>query len=195
MSIAVVAEKPSVARDIARVLGARQRGEGFLHGNGYVITWAIGHLTRLAEPHEIHPDWKRWRRSLLPMLPERWPLIVSDATRDQFEAVRRILNDDAIERIVCATDAGREGELIFRHLYEKAVCRKPFSRLWISSLTPDAIRQGFQQLRDGREFDSLAAAARGRSQADWLVGGAGIGNPRLCSGGLPRSGSDIHAAA
>ncbi|KAB2933378.1 MAG: RecQ family ATP-dependent DNA helicase [Candidatus Contendobacter sp.] len=170
MSIAVVAEKPAVARDIARVLGARQRGEGYLHGNGYVVTWAIGHLTRLAEPHEIDPAWKRWRRELLPMLPERWPLIVSDPTREQFEAVRRILTDDAIERVVCATDAGREGELIFRCLYEAAGCRKPFSRLWISSLTPDAIRQGFAQLRDGHEFDPLAAAAKGRSQADWLVG-------------------------
>jgi DNA topoisomerase-3 len=161
MSIAVVAEKPSVARDIAKVLGASQRGEGFLHGNGYVVTWAVGHLVRLAEPHEINPDWKRWRRDLLPMLPERWPLIVGEQTRDQFEAVRRILNDDAIERVICATDAGREGELIFRYLYEAAACRKPFSRLWISSLTPDAIRQGFQQLRDGREFDPLAAAAAG----------------------------------
>lgn len=170
MSIAVVAEKPSVARDLAKVLGARERGEGYLHGNGYVVTWAIGHLTRLAEPHEIHPDWKRWRRELLPMLPERWPLIVGEQTREQFEVVRRILTDDAIERIVCATDAGREGELIFRYLYEAAGCRKPFSRLWISSLTPDAIRQGFARLRDGREFDPLAAAARGRSQADWLVG-------------------------
>ncbi|MBK7542873.1 MAG: DNA topoisomerase 3 [Candidatus Competibacter sp.] len=170
MSVAVVAEKPAVARDIAKVLGAGQGGKGYLHGNGYVVTWAVGHLVRLAEPHEINPDWKRWRRELLPMLPERWPLVVSDSTRDQFDAVRRILNDAAIERVVCATDAGREGELIFRYLYEAAGCRKPFSRLWISSLTPDAIRQGFQSLRDGREFDPLAAAARGRSQADWLVG-------------------------
>ena len=170
MSIAVVAEKPSVARDLAKVLGARERGEGYLHGNGYVVTWAIGHLTRLAEPHEINPDWKRWRRELLPMLPERWPLVVSDQTREQFEVVRRILTDDAIERIVCATDAGREGELIFRYLYEAAGCCKPFSRLWISSLTPDAIRQGFARLRDSHEFDPLADAARGRSQADWLVG-------------------------
>ncbi|HMR01938.1 MAG TPA: toprim domain-containing protein, partial [Candidatus Competibacter phosphatis] len=170
MSIAVVAEKPSVARDIAKVLGVRQRGEGFLYGNGYVVTWAIGHLVRLAEPHEIDPAWKRWRRELLPLLPERWPLVVGEQTREQFEAVRRILNDEAIERVICATDAGREGELIFRYLYEAAGCRKPCSRLWISSLTPDAIRQGFQQLRDSCEFDSLAAAARGRSQADWLVG-------------------------
>ena len=170
MSVAVVAEKPAVARDIARVLGARQRGAGFLHGSGYVVTWAVGHLVRLAEPHEINPDWKLWRRDRLPILPERWPLIVGDNTREQFEAVCRILNDETIERVVCATDAGREGELIFRYLYEAAGCRKPFSRLWISSLTPDAIRQGFQALRDGREFDPLAAAARGRSQADWLVG-------------------------
>ena len=170
MTIAVVAEKPAVARDIAKVLGARQRGAGFLHGNGYVVTWAIGHLVRLAEPQEIDPAWKRWRRELLPMLPDRWPLMVSDSTRDQFEAVRRILSDDAIQRVVCATDAGREGELIFRYLYEAAGCRKPISRLWISSLTPDAIRQGFQHLRDGRDFESLAAAAKGRSQADWLVG-------------------------
>lgn len=170
MSIAVVAEKPAVARDLAKVLGAGQRGDGCLHGNGYVVTWAIGHLVRLAEPHEINPAWKRWRREELPMLPERWPLIVSENTREQFETVCRILNDAAIERIVCATDAGREGELIFRYLYEAAGCRKPFNRLWISSLTPEAIRQGFRTLRDGREFDALAAAARGRSQADWLVG-------------------------
>ena len=170
MSVAVLAEKPSVARDIARALDARQRGDGYLHGNGYVVTWAIGHLIRLAEPHEIDPAWKRWRRELLPMLPERWPLVVNEQTRAQFEVVRRILTDDAIERIVCATDAGREGELIFRYLYQATACRKPFSRLWISSLTPDAIRRGFAQLRDGRDFDPLAAAAQGRGQADWLVG-------------------------
>ena len=170
MSIAVIAEKPSVARDIAKVLGARQRGQGYLHGNGYVVTWAIGHLVRLAEPHEIQPEWKKWRREALPMLPQRWPLLVSDSTREQFEVVRRILNDEAIQQIVCATDAGREGELIFRYLYEAAGCCKPFSRLWISSLTPDAIRQGFQKLRNGHDFDPLAAAARARSQADWLVG-------------------------
>lgn len=170
MNIAVVAEKPAVARDIARVLGARQRAEGYLHGSGYVVTWAIGHLVRLAEPHEIQPEWKLWRREALPMLPAAWPLQVSDGTRAQFAVVQRILNDDAIEHIVCATDAGREGELIFRYLYEAADCRKPFSRLWISSLTPDAIRQGFAKLHDGYAFDPLAAAARGRSQADWLVG-------------------------
>ena len=170
MTIAVLAEKPSVARDIARVLGARQRGEGYLHGNGYVVTWAIGHLVTLAEPHEINPDWKRWRRDGLPMLPKSWPLIVSDNTRDQFGVVRKIINAPSVDQIVCATDAGREGELIFRYIYEAAQCRKPVKRLWISSLTPEAIREGFNNLRDGCDYDPLADAARGRSQADWLVG-------------------------
>src|SRR3954452_6281921 len=169
-TVAVLAEKPAVARDIARVLGANQRGDGFLHGNGYVVTWAIGHLVALAQPHEINPEWKRWRRDHLPLLPREWPLIVSEETKAQFEAVRRVLNAPAVERVVCATDAGREGELIFRYIYEAAGCRKPFQRLWISSLTPDAIRQGFRKLRDGRDLDPLADAARGRSRADWLVG-------------------------
>ncbi|MDP9122242.1 MAG: DNA topoisomerase, partial [Acidobacteriota bacterium] len=167
---AVVAEKPSVARDIARVLGASQRGNGCLRGNGYVVTWAIGHLVTLAQPHEIRPEWRRWRREALPMLPESWPLIVPEQTREQFEAVQRVLADPDVGQVVCATDAGREGELIFRYIYEAALCRKPVRRLWISSLTEEAIRQGFRQLRDSREYDGLAAAARGRSRADWLVG-------------------------
>jgi DNA topoisomerase-3 len=169
-SIAVVAEKPAVARDIARVLGASQRGDGFLQGNGYVVTWAIGHLVNLPQPHEVNPDWRKWRRDHLPMLPRDWPLVVSEDTKEQFEAVRRVITDPGVERVVCATDAGREGELIFRYIYEAAGCTKPVQRLWISSLTPDAIRQGFGRLRDGREFDPLADAARGRSRADWLVG-------------------------
>ncbi|HEX3555500.1 MAG TPA: DNA topoisomerase 3 [Thermoanaerobaculia bacterium] len=168
--IAVIAEKPAVARDIARVLGASQRGEGFLQGNGYVVTWAIGHLVTLAQPHEINPDWRRWRRDLLPMLPGDWPLVVAEDTKEQFEAVRRVITAPGVERIVCATDAGREGELIFRYIYEAAGCSKPVQRLWISSLTADAIRQGFRKLRDGHDFDPLADAARGRSRADWLVG-------------------------
>src|SRR5436309_9820580 len=169
-TIAVLAEKPAVARDIARVLGASQREEGCLRGNGYVVTWAIGHLVELPQPHEINPDWKRWRRDHLPMLPRDWPLVVSEETKAQFEAVRRVINAPEIERVVCATDAGREGELIFRYIYEAAGCRKPFQRLWISSLAADAIRQGFRKLRDGRDLDPLADAARGRSRADWLVG-------------------------
>ena len=169
-SIAVVAEKPSVARDIARVLGANSKGEGYLHGNGYIVTWAIGHLVALAQPHEIEPQWRAWRRDLLPMLPREWPLVVYDKTKDQFETVRKILNSPKVSRVVCATDAGREGELIFRYIYEAAECGKPVSRLWISSLTPDAIRKGFDTLKPGSQYDPLADAARGRSRADWLVG-------------------------
>jgi DNA topoisomerase-3 len=168
--IAVVAEKPSVARDIARVLGAAKSGEGFLQGSGYVVTWAIGHLVALAQPHEIRPEWKRWRPDLLPMLPEAWPLVVNEKTKDQFDVVRKILNSPKVRRVVCATDAGREGELIFRYIYEAADCEKPFERLWISSLTPDAIRKGLASLRPGSEYNSLADAATGRSRADWLVG-------------------------
>jgi DNA topoisomerase-3 len=169
-TIAVLAEKPSVARDIARELGANGRSDGYLHGNGYVVTWAVGHLVSLAQPHEINTEWRKWHRSLLPMLPSQWPLVVYEKTKDQFEIVKRILNSPKVSRVVCATDAGREGELIFRYIYESAQCQKPVSRLWISSLTPEAIHKGFSALRPGADYDSLADAARGRSQADWLVG-------------------------
>src|SRR5713101_7472735 len=169
-TIAILAEKPSVARDIAHVLGATSKGDGYLHGNGYVVAWAIGHLVALAQPHEMNPEWRHWRRDLLPILPKRWPLVVYQKTKDQFEVVRKILRSPRISRLVCATDAGREGELIFRYIYEAAQCEKPVSRLWISSLTPEAIRKGFEQLRPGSDYDSLADAARGRSRADWLVG-------------------------
>lgn len=169
-TIAVVAEKPSVARDIARVLHASQQGQGYLHGNGYVVTWAIGHLVALAQPSEIRPEWKTWRRDLLPMLPDAWPLVPLENTKDQFEVVRRILTSPKIDRIVCATDAGREGELIFRYIYEAAASDKPVQRLWISSLTHDAIRDGLANLQPAQKYDNLASAARGRSRADWLVG-------------------------
>src|SRR6202162_4192378 len=168
--VAVLAEKPSVARDIAKVLGATTRGKGYLHGNGYVVTWAIGHLASLAQPHEIHPQWKSWRRETLPMLPEVWPLVVYEKTKDQFEVVRKILSSSRVGRVICATDAGREGELIFRYIYEAAGCSKPISRLWISSLTPEAIRKGFDAIKPGEDYEPLADAARGRSRADWLVG-------------------------
>ena len=169
-TIAVLAEKPSVARDIARVLRATKQGDGYLEGNGYVVTWAIGHLVALAQPHEIRPEWRQWRPELLPMLPEHWPLVAYEKTKDQFETVKKILNSTRVSRIVCATDAGREGELIFRYIYEKAECEKPVERLWISSLTPDAIRKGFETLRPASDYRGLADAASGRSRADWLVG-------------------------
>ncbi len=166
----MVAEKPSVARDIARVLGASNQGQGYLHGNGYVVTWAVGHLVALAQPHEINPEWRQWRRDRLPILPDRWPLVVYEQTKDQFEVVRKLLNSPKIASVVCATDAGREGELIFRYIYEAAACEKPFRRLWISSLTPDAIRKGFAELRPGRDYDALARG-RARAQPGRLAGG------------------------
>ncbi len=168
--LAVVAEKPAVARDIARALGATQRGEGWIRGNGYVVTWAIGHLVGLAQPHEMKPEWKRWSREQLPLLPREWPLVVSEGTRAQFEVVRQVLQAPEVSAVVCATDAGREGELIFRYIYEAAGCRKPVKRLWVSSLTESAIREGFRRLQQGQAYDALADAAKGRSRADWLVG-------------------------
>lgn len=170
MTQVVIAEKPAVGRDIAKVLGAKQRHEGYFSGNGFIVTWAIGHLVGLAQPQDINPAWQHWQARSLPMLPPHWPLVVNDSTRAQFDIVAQLMNRPEVKTIVCATDAGREGELIFRYIYQAAQCQKPVKRLWISSLTPAAIQQGFSQLRDGREFDALAAAARGRSQADWLVG-------------------------
>lgn len=170
MTVVIVAEKPSVARDIAQVVGAKTRASGWLHGNGYVVTWAIGHLVGLAQPHEINPDWRAWRAVSLPMLPEQWPLAVLESTKEQFKTVKKLIQGRDVKYVVCATDAGREGELIFRFLYEAAGCRKPVRRLWISSLTPSAIKSGLLAMKDGSAYDSLAAAARGRAQADWLVG-------------------------
>ncbi len=170
MTLAVVAEKPAVARDIAQVIGARSREDGCLRGDGYVVTWAIGHLVGLAEPHELDPRWKEWRMAELPILPDEWRLVVAESTSDQFANVRRVLQAPDVTGVICATDAGREGELIFRYIYEAARCNKPVRRLWISSLTPDAIARGFRDLRDGSEYDALARAARARSRADWLVG-------------------------
>ena len=170
MVVAILAEKPSVARDIATVVGATKKGQGCLHGNGHVVTWAIGHLCTLAEPHEMDPRWKSWRRDHLPMIPATWPLVVIPENRAQFDLVKRILNDERVETVVCATDAGREGELIFRYIYDVAECRKPVRRMWVSSLTADALRDGLDNAKDGRDYDPLGNAARGRAQADWLVG-------------------------
>ncbi len=170
MTTAVIAEKPSVARDIAKVLGATVPGNGFVSGNGYIVTWAIGHLVALAEPADIHAAWKAWRRDQLPMLPSNWPLKTIQGTAKQFRAVKKVLTSRAIDEVICATDAGREGELIFRYIYEHAGCRAPIRRLWISSLTHEAIRQGFERLQDGSAYDPLYDAARARSRADWLVG-------------------------
>ena len=168
--ICVLAEKPSVARDIARVLGANTPGKGCLKGGGYVVTWAVGHLVTQVNPEEIDARWKTWRQDTLPMLPENIPLKVIAQSRDQFQCVKTILNAPQVDSVICATDAGREGELIFRRIYQMAGCKKPFRRLWISSMTEEAIQEGFADLRDGADYDGLYASALCRSDADWLVG-------------------------
>ena len=167
----VLAEKPSVARDIARVLGARQKGNGQLSGNGYIVTWALGHLVHFAEPDDYGPPWKgQWAYAQLPMVPEQWKLKTDRKTVAQYNIVKQLITAPETTDIICATDAGREGEHIFRLIYQHARCRKPVQRLWISSLTDQAIGQGFKRLQPAAQFDDLAQAAHARAQADWLVG-------------------------
>jgi DNA topoisomerase-3 len=166
----IVAEKPSVARDIARVLGVRGGGRAFIAGENRVITWCVGHLVELDEPAAYDARWKAWRLDTLPMIPERFRLRPVQSSRDQCKAVRELLGDRRFTEVVNACDAGREGELIFRYVYELAGSRLPIRRLWISSMTDEAIRAGFAGLRPGAQYDALADAARCRSEADWLVG-------------------------
>lgn len=168
--ILIVAEKPSVARDIARVLGVSARGEGCLTSDSYTITWAIGHLVSLKEPEELDERYKKWRTTDLPILPEKMELKVLPKTRSQFSIVKKLMNSKQIDSLICATDSGREGELIFRYIYQMAGCKKPFERLWISSMTDEAIRAGFDNLKPGKAYDALYESARCRSEADWLVG-------------------------
>lgn len=167
---AVLAEKPSVARDIARVLGCSRQGAGFIESGEHIVTWAVGHLAVLFEPEDYNPDLKRWRIADLPIMPELMKIKPARETSEQFEIIKSIINSDEVDSIVCATDSGREGELIFRYIYALAGCSKPFRRLWISSMTDEAIKAGFASLRDGREYDSLFLSAKCRSEADWLVG-------------------------
>ncbi len=166
----IVAEKPSVARDIARVLGVSNRGDGFLYGDEYVVTWALGHLVSLCEPGEVDERWQKWRMDDLPMLPEHIPLKVLPASKDQYAVVKKLLCSSKIDSVICATDSAREGELIFRNIYELSGCTKPVERLWISSMTDAAIRQGFRTLKPSACYDALYESARCRSVADWLVG-------------------------
>ena len=168
----VIAEKPSVGRDLARVLpGPFQRGEGVLEGPQHVITWAVGHLVQLAEPDEYDDKYKRWRMADLPIVPDRFKLVVRDErSRRQMNVVKRALGRDDVDVVVNACDAGREGELIFAYLYEKAGSRLPVQRLWLSSMTKAAIEDAFGRLRPGEELRSLEDAARSRSEADWIVG-------------------------
>jgi len=168
--VVVVAEKPSVARDIARVLRANEKHEGYLSREGVVVTWALGHLVSLCEPDELDPAYKKWRMADLPMLPESIPLKVLYGRGGQFKIVKKLICAKETERVVCATDAGREGELIFRFIYQHAGCQKPVERLWISSMTDEAIKEGLRTLKKGEEYDNLFRSALCRAEADWLVG-------------------------
>lgn len=170
MKSLVIAEKPSVARDIARVLGASQKNGGVLEGKNYVVTWALGHLVTLADPEEYDKKYEKWEMGTLPMLPEQMKLVVIRQTGKQFSVVKDQLFRKEIGEIIIATDAGREGELVARWILEKAGCRKPIKRLWISSVTDKAIREGFASLKNGHDYDNLYRAAVARAQADWLVG-------------------------
>ncbi|MFS0783934.1 DNA topoisomerase III [Bacillus sp. 1P06AnD] len=166
----VLAEKPSVGRDIAKVLGCQQKGNGYLEGKQYIVTWALGHLVTLAEPEAYDDRYKSWKMEDLPMLPKSLKLVVIKKTGKQFQAVKSQLNRKDVNEIVIATDAGREGELVARWILEKANVKKPVKRLWISSVTDQAIRQGFKHLKDGKEYENLFASAQARAEADWLVG-------------------------
>ena len=168
--ILVITEKPSVAQSLARVIGADKRHEGYLEGNGYLVSWCIGHLVELAPPDAYDEKLRKWRYEDLPVLPQEWKYEVSPGTKKQFEVLKKLMGRKDVERLICATDAGREGELIFRLVYHKAGCTKPFDRLWISSMEDSAIREGFRTLHPSFEYDNLYQAALCRERADWIVG-------------------------
>ena len=168
--ILVIAEKPSVAQSIAKVLGATSRKDGYLEGNNYIVSWCVGHLVGLADASSYNERYAKWRYDNLPIVPEEWLFEVPKDKAQQFKILRDLIKDKRVTELVCATDPGREGELIFRLVYHKAGCTKPFKRLWISSLEDAAIREGFNHLRDGSDYDKLYEAALSRSKADWIVG-------------------------
>ena len=168
--ILVIAEKPSVAQSIAKVLGATSRKDGYMEGSNYIVSWCFGHLVELADASSYDERYAKWRYDDLPIVPESWMFEVTKDKAQQFKVLSALMKDKRVTELVCATDAGREGELIFRLVYNKAGCTKPFKRLWISSLEDSAIREGFNHLRDGKEYDRLYEAALSRSKADWIVG-------------------------
>jgi len=170
MNTLVVAEKPSVAQTIAKVVGANEKKDGYISGNGYNVSWCIGHLVGLAEPEAYNPDFRVWKIENLPIVPAEWKYVVSDDKKKQFSVIKSLMNDKDTEKIICATDAGREGELIFRLVYNMAGCKKDFYRLWTSSLEESAIRDGLRDAKSGREYENLYQSAVCRSVADWLVG-------------------------
>jgi DNA topoisomerase-3 len=170
MSILVIAEKPSVGMNLAAVLGATGRKDGYTEGNGYIVSWCVGHLVGLADAYGYDEKYGKWRREDLPIVPEDWKTVIFEDKKKQFNVLRGLMNRPDVERLVCATDAGREGELIYRFVYQTAGCKKPFKRLWISSMEESAIKKGFAELRDGHDYDPLYYSALCRAKADWLIG-------------------------
>ena len=166
----VIAEKPTVARSIAGVIGATEKHDGYLQGNGYLVSWCIGHLVSFADAGRYDERFKKWRYEDLPILPEMWQYIIPDEKKQQFDILRSLMEHPDVTGLICATDAGREGELIFRFVYQMAGCKKPFKRLWISSMEDSAIRDGFAHLKPGTDYDPLYQSALCRAKADWLVG-------------------------
>ena len=166
----VIAEKPSVAKSIAEVLGALDRQDGYFEGGGYLVSWCVGHLIELAQPESYGEQWKKWTYESLPVKPEHWQYEIKEDTKEQYDVLYGLLHDGRVDEVVCATDAGREGELIFRLVYEMAACNKPMKRLWISSMEESAIRDGFENLKPGSDYDHLYHSALCRQEADWLVG-------------------------
>ena len=166
----VIAEKPSVAQSLAAVIGATVRKDGYLEGNGWRVSWCVGHLAGLADADVYNPDYAKWRYDDLPILPEHWKMVVGKDKKKQFAVLKQLMNAPDVTEVVNACDAGREGELIFRSVYELAGCTKPMKRLWISSMEDSAIREGFVNLRPGADYDGLHQAALCRAKADWLVG-------------------------
>ena len=174
----VIAEKPSVAMALASVIGARSRRDGFVEGNGYLVSWCVGHLVGLCDAADYDERYRKWNYDDLPIVPEKWKKKILEGTKKQFGILQTLMNRNDVTEVICGTDAGREGELIFRLVYEQAGCRKPVKRLWISSMEENAIREGFQNLKDGSYYDDLYRSALCRAQADWLVG---INGSRLFS--------------
>lgn len=166
----IIAEKPSVARDIAKVLKVNKKQNGYIMNDDTIVSWAVGHLVTLAEPEDYDEKYKKWAKNTLPILPENMSLKGIKNTKDQLVILKKLMNSKEVSSIICATDSGREGELIFRYIYEIVKCKKPFQRLWISSMTETAIKDGFANLKDGSEYDNLYYSAKCRSEADWLVG-------------------------
>ena len=166
----VIAEKPSVAQTIAKVIGAYKREKGYLEGSGYIVSWCIGHLVGLVPPDSYDEKYRRWNKEDLPIIPENWLYEVSSDKTEQFDILKGLMHREDVDYVVNACDAGREGELIFRLVYKKAGCGKPMKRLWINSMEDEAIRKGFDELRDGKDYNRLYDTAVCRSETDWLVG-------------------------